>query len=333
MTQSILLESGTNELEVVEFFLDEDGYRGHYGINVAKVVEIIRPQVITSTPQRPHPCVLGAFPYRDGRVVPMVDLNVYLGNSPVSKDHKVIITEFNKTVTAFQVSGVNRIYRISWTDVEAPGKFLQDCSKSTITGVVRLDGRTVFLLDLEGIVGELNPGMGMRMRVDDRIHSGENQKVHILHADDSASIRHLILTLLNASGRFEITQVSDGQSAWDAIQRLQGEAEARGLEITDLLDGVIADIEMPHLDGLTLCRRIKEDKALCKLPVAIFSSLVMDSLKHRGDAVGADVQFAKPDLQNLSDQLYALIMERKTHYAQGGSAPVLQKADAEHADS
>lgn len=326
MTQSsILLESGTNELEVVEFFLDEDGYRGHYGINVAKVVEIIRPQVITSTPQRPHPCVLGAFPYRDGRVVPMVDLNVYLGNPPVSSDHKVIITEFNKTVTAFQVSGVNRIYRISWTEVEAPGKFLQECSKSTITGVVRLDGRTVFLLDLEGIVGELNPGMGMHMRVDDRAHAS-SQKVRILHADDSASIRHLILTLLTASGRFDIIQVADGQSAWDTIQRIQGEAAAQGLEITDLLDGVIADIEMPHLDGLTLCRHIKENRDLCKLPVAIFSSLVMESLKHRGDAVGADVQFAKPDLQNLSDQLYALIMERRTYYAQGGSAPVLKAA-------
>lgn len=328
MTQSsILLESGTNELEVVEFFLDEEGYRGHYGINVAKVVEIIRPQVITSTPQRPHPCVLGAFPYRDGRVVPMVDLNVYLNNPPVAADHKVIITEFNKTVTAFQVSGVNRIYRISWTDVEAPGPFLQQCSKNSVTGVVRLDGRTVFLLDLEGIVAELNPGMGMQMRVDDREHNG-GQKVRILHADDSGSIRHLILTLLSASGRFEIMQVSDGQAAWDTVQRLRQEAQAQGLEITDVLDGLIADIEMPHLDGLTLCRRIKEDKELCKLPVAIFSSLVTDSLKHRGDAVGADVQYAKPDLQNLSDKLYALIQERKAHYAQGGSAPQLRKAEA-----
>ena len=314
MTQSrILLESGTNELEVVEFFLDEDGYRGHYGINVAKVVEIIRPQTITSTPQRPHPCVLGAFPYRDGRVVPMVDLNTYLGNPPVNADHKVIITEFNKTVTAFQVSGVNRIYRISWSEVEAPGKQLQGWSKNTITGVVRLDGRTVFLLDLEGIVSVLNPGMGMQMRVDDRVHN-TTDKVHILHADDSASIRHLIMDLLSQSGRFDITQVDDGQSAWDAIQRMNKEALARGLEITDVLDGVIADIEMPHLDGLTLCRRIKEDNELKKLPVAIFSSLVMDSLKHRGEAVGADVQYAKPDLQNLSDKLYTLIMTKRAEY-------------------
>ena len=311
MTQSnILLESGTNELEVVEFFLDEGDYRGHYGINVAKVVEIIRPQAITSTPQRPHPCVLGAFSYRDGRVVPMVDLNVYLNNPPVSGDHKVIITEFNKTITAFQVSGVNRIYRISWADVEAPGTFLQECSKNTVTGVLRLDGRTVFLLDLEGIVGELNPNMGMQMRVDDRMHSS-NDKVHILHADDSASIRNLIIKLLSHSGRFTITQVSDGQSAWDAILSMQREAHAKGLVITDVLDGVIADIEMPHLDGLTLCRRIKDHPELGKLPVAIFSSLVMDSLKHRGDAVGADVQYAKPDLQNLSDKLYSLIMEKK----------------------
>lgn len=313
MAQSnILLESGTNELEVVEFFLDEAGYRGHYGINVAKVVEIIRPQNITATPQRPHPCVLGAFSYRDGRVVPIVDLNIYLGNPPVDKDgHKVIITEFNKVVTAFQVSGVNRIYRISWTDVEAPGEFLQASSKYSVTGVVRLDGRTVFLLDLEGIVGELHPAMALHMQIDAGQSAVRQGMVRILHADDSGSIRRLIFNLLHNSGRFEVLQVADGQAAWELLQTMQQKADEAGILITDMLDGVIADIEMPKLDGLTLCRQIKEHPTLKQLPVAIFSSLVTDSLKHRGDSVGADVQYAKPDLQNLSDQLYELIQEKK----------------------
>ncbi|MEG2172721.1 MAG: chemotaxis protein [Desulfovibrionaceae bacterium] len=313
MAQSnILLESGTNELEVVEFFLDEAGYRGYYGINVAKVVEIIRPQNITATPQRPHPCVLGAFSYRDGRVVPIVDLNIYLGNPPVDKEgHKVIITEFNKVVTAFQVSGVNRIYRISWTDVEAPGDFLQASSKYSVTGVVRLDGRTVFLLDLEGIVGELHPAMALHMQIDAGQRKIREGVVRILHADDSGSVRRLIFNLLNNSGHFEVLQVADGQAAWELLEKLQAQADARDIPVTDLLDGVIADIEMPRLDGLTLCKQIKAHPTLKHLPVAIFSSLVTDSLKHRGESVGADVQYAKPDLQNLSDQLYDLIQQKK----------------------
>lgn len=313
MAQSnILLESGTNELEVVEFFLDEAGYRGHYGINVAKVVEIIRPQNITATPQRPHPCVLGAFSYRDGRVVPIVDLNIYLGNPPVDKEgHKVIITEFNKVVTAFQVSGVNRIYRISWKDVEAPGDFLQTSSKYSVTGVVQLDGRTVFLLDLEGIVGELHPAMALHMQIDAGERAVRQGVVRVLHADDSGSIRRLIFNLLHNSGRFEVLQVADGQAAWELLTKFQAKAEAQNIPITDLIDGVIADIEMPRMDGLTLCRQIKEDARMKNLPVAIFSSLVTDSLKHRGESVGADVQYAKPDLQNLSDQLYDLIQQKK----------------------
>lgn len=314
---NILLESGTNELEVVEFFLDEGGYRGHYGINVAKVVEIIRPQIITAMPQRPHPCVLGAFSYRDGRIVPIVDLNIYLGNPPVDKEgHKVIITEFNKVITAFQVSGVNRIYRISWTDVEAPGEFLQNSSQYSVTGVVNLDGRTVFLLDLEGIVGELHPGMALHMQIDAGKRAEREGMVRILHADDSGSIRRLIFNLLNNSGRFEILQVSDGKAAWEMLQSLKQQAEAQNVPLTDLLDGVIADIEMPRLDGLTLCRMIKEDPEMKHLPVAIFSSLVTDSLKHRGESVGADVQYAKPDLQNLSDQLYDLIQTKKREHEQ-----------------
>ncbi len=314
MTQTnILLESGTNEIEIVEFYLDEPGYRGHYGINVAKVVEIIRPQKVTSTPQRPHPCILGAFPYRDGRVVPMVDLNVYLENPPVPADHKVIITEFNKVVTAFQVSGVNRIYRMSWKDVEAPGKFLQESSRNSIVGVVRLDGRVVFLLDLEGIVGELNPQLALSMKI------GELKKqegaVRVLHADDSGSIRTIVKDLLTASGHFDVIQVSDGQEAWDLINTLNDKAAETGLHITDVLDGVIADIEMPRLDGLTLCRKIKESRELRHLPVALFSSLITEALKHRGVAVGADVQYAKPDLKNLSDKLYDLISSKKAERA------------------
>jgi len=307
---NILLESGTNELEVVEFFLDEPGYRGHYGINVAKVVEIIRPQPITAMPQMPHPCVVGAFPYRDGRVMPLVDLAKYLGTETRSDaEPKVVITEFNKVVTAFQVSGVTRIHRLSWTAVEAPGSFLQASSKNSIVGVVRLDGRVVFLLDMESIVGDLHPGLARSMQVEGRADMVGDRPLRLLHADDSASIRELMSEILTVNNRFELMQVADGQHAWNMLLQLKEQAENEQRPITDFVEGAILDIEMPRLDGLTLCRQIKEDSVLRVLPVAIFSSLITEATRHKGQSVGANIQFAKPDLQSVSDRMFELIAQ------------------------
>ena len=308
---NILLESGTNELEVVEFYLDEEDYRGHYGINVAKVVEIIRPQPVTAMPQMPHPCVLGAFPYRNGRVVPLVDLAKYLGaKARTDREPKVVITEFNKIITAFQVSGVNRIYRLSWTDVEAPGIFLQNSSQNSITGVVHLDGHVVFLLDMESIVGGLHPGLALSVLENGRADTVHGRPLRLMHADDSGSIRKLMHKLLTANNRFELIQAMDGQQAWEILNSLKEQANNEARPITDFVEGAILDIEMPRMDGLTLCKRIKDDSVLRVLPVAIFSSLITATQEHKGKSVGADAQFAKPDLQSVSDKMFELIAQK-----------------------
>ncbi|MDR0239291.1 MAG: chemotaxis protein [Deltaproteobacteria bacterium] len=308
---NILLESGTNELEVVEFYLDEQDYRGHYGVNVAKVVEIIRPQPVTAMPQMPHPCIMGAFPYRDGRVVPLVDLAKYLGTAArTDREPKVVITEFNKVITAFQVSGVNRIYRLSWTDVEAPGIFLQNSSQHSITGVVRLDGRVVFLLDMESIVGDLHPGLAIAMQVEGRADAVCDRSLRLLHADDSGSIRKLMYKLLTINKRFELMQTMDGQQAWEMLTAFKEQSLEEKRPITDFVEGAILDIEMPRMDGLTLCKHIKEDNVLRVLPVAIFSSLITATMEHKGRSVGADAQFAKPDLQSVSDKMFELITRK-----------------------
>lgn len=303
---NILLEVGTNELEIVEFIVNQDGYMGHYGLNVAKVVEIIRRQKVTHMPETKHPAILGTFAHRGGRVVPLIDTAIYLHSSPIDNpDAKIIVTEFNAVTTAFLVSGVNRIYRLSWTDVEAPGKLLQGMSHNAVTGVVRLDGRVVFLLDLEAIVAELHPGMAIRM---DASTSGRSKdSLPILHADDSSSIRTLVLDLLTREGRFSLTQATDGQEAWNFLCRQAEESQRKNIPITNLIRGIITDIEMPALDGLTLCRRIKEHPVLRILPVVMFSSLINDQLRAKCKLVGADAQFSKPDLQDLSDSLYTLI--------------------------
>lgn len=310
MSQSqILLEVGTNELELVEFYIDEpDGYRGYYGINVSKVVEISRSQPVTAMPQMPHPSVLGAFPFRDGRIVPLIDISKFLNKGSVQGDDpRIIITEFNKTHTAFLVSGVTRIHRISWKQVEAPTPLLLEISGGSITAVVRLEGRVVFVLDAEAIVAAMNPALSVRM--DDSI--GEvvpDQKFHILHADDSVSIRKLVASLLQKEGRFDVTQANDGEEAWNLLQTYRKEAEEKNIPITDIVQGIITDIEMPNLDGLTLCKFVKEDHILRDLPVAMFSSLISNSLVRKCRSVGSDAEFAKPDLQGISNKMYDLII-------------------------
>ena len=306
---NILLDAGTNELEVVEFYLDEEGYRGHYGVNVAKVLEIIRLQPTTAMPQMRHPAVMGAFPYRDGRVVPMVDLARYLNKKRVqSQEPKIIVTEFNQITTGFLVSGVNRIHRLSWQEVEAPGNFLQHASRNAVTGVVRLEGRVVFLLDMEAIVGELDPALAIRFTGEFKGEHATSGSVYtVLHADDSGNVRNLVKRLLEDSGRFRVIQLPNGEEAWNTLVAMRKEAEAQGRSIKDYVQAVISDIEMPQMDGLTLCRKIKEDNILNALPVALFSSLITDKLEHKGESVGADAQFAKPDLQRLSEKVMELV--------------------------
>jgi two-component system chemotaxis response regulator CheV len=312
MTQThILLESGTNELEIVEFFLDEPGYRGHYGVNVAKVVEIIRMQPPTAMPQMRHPAVMGAFSHRDGKVVPLVNLAQYLGkeSTPNTQDTKVIVTEFNGLVTGFMVSGVTRIHRLSWTSVEEPGVFLQNVSRSSITGVVRLEGRVVFILDMENVVAELDPTLAIRFhKLPDSLT--DNRIYTVLHADDSNGVRMLVKRLLEESGHFNVIQTVSGEEAWITLKKLEKKAGQEGTPLQNILQAVITDIEMPRMDGLTLCRKIKEDPALRYLPVALFSSLVSHASEHKGKAVGADAQFVKPDLQRLSEKVLELLQTK-----------------------
>jgi two-component system chemotaxis response regulator CheV len=313
MSSSVLLESGTNELEVVEFYIDEDdGYRGSYGINVAKVLEIIRMEPITAMPSMHDPCVLGAFKYRDGRVVPLIDLALYLkkGHVQAKENFKIIVTEFNHVVTAFLVSGVNRIHRLSWQAVESPGEFLQQASAAAITGIVHLEGRVVFVLDMEKIVADLNPNLTITYTPSEQ-HIESSIVYNIVHADDSASVRNLVKNLLEGSGGFQVRQKDNGECTWNLLLDMKRQAEEQSLPITDFVDGIITDIEMPSMDGLSLCKRIKDDPVLKVLPVALFSSLISDSLLHKGESVGADAQFAKPDLSTLSTKLVSLINSKK----------------------
>ena len=312
---NILLEAGTNELEIVEFYLDEETganaapYRGHYGVNVAKVLEIIRMPKVTELPEVQHASVLGAFNLRS-KIIPLVDLALWLEKKTIqSHELKTIVTEFNAVTTAFMVSGVNRIHRISWEEVEPPNPYVAKASQDTVIGVVKLEGRIVFLLDLERIVSNLNPALGLRL--DDLGEDYDRStRYRALVADDSALVREMLKDLLEKAN-FDVEVAFNGKEAWDRLMVLKAKAEAEQCKVTDYVQVMVSDIEMPVMDGHNLTKRIKEDPAMKNLPVLLFSSLITDKLRHKGESVGADDQISKPEVTQLAKRALALIKQRQ----------------------
>ncbi|MDR2503337.1 MAG: chemotaxis protein [Deltaproteobacteria bacterium] len=307
---NILLEAGTNELEIVEFHLDEKDpkegvYKGYYGVNVAKVLEIIRMPKVTEMPEVRHKSVLGAFNLRS-QIIPLVDLSVWLGKERASstEEAKVVVTEFNSVNTAFLVSGVNRIHRISWEEVEAPNAYVSAITNNSVNGVVKMDGRIIFLLDLERIVSDLNPQLALRL--DSKVDWSGSKGYRALVADDSTVIREMIKSLMQKAG-FHVEAVNNGKEGWERLTSIKTRCEKEERPLSDFVHVVISDIEMPQMDGHNFCRRIKEDPLLKSLPVILFSSLITDKLRHKGLSVGADDQVAKPEISYVAQRSITLI--------------------------
>jgi two-component system chemotaxis response regulator CheV len=313
MTQTnILLEAGTNELEIVEFHLQEQeenasSYKGYYGVNVAKVLEIIRLPKVTALPEVRNKAVLGAFNLRS-HIIPLVDLALWLGKTRIQDDApKVIVTEFNNVTTAFMVSGVNRIHRISWEEVEPPNAYVATLTHNTITGVVKMEGRIIFLLDLERIVQDLNPQLGMRL--DAAIDWAAGDRYRAIVADDSTVIREMLKDLMQKAN-FEVEAFTNGRDVWERLEDLKQKAASEQKPVHAYVQCLISDIEMPQMDGMNLCKRVKEDQALRDLPVLLFSSLITDKLRHKGTLVGADEQISKPEVTSLAQRAIAQIKAR-----------------------
>ena len=293
----ILLETGTNEVEILELFIDEGGYTGYYGVNVAKVLEIITmPAEVMRPPHLRGSFVAGIFNHRD-RLVVLLDLAAWLGRTRVENTQpKVLITEFNGIVTAFLVSGVTRIHRATWSDIKPLDGYTEDLSNS-VTGVITLNERLIFLLDLEKAISDVDPQLAISVSqtIADTATDGY-KPIHVLHADDSLVIRKTLKQRLEENRIFAVESVANGDEAWSHLSEVKKKCGANGEMLSTYVDVVLTDIEMPGMDGYHLCKLIKDDQVLKSIPVVLFSSLITEKLLHKGAAVGADGQFSKPDL-------------------------------------
>ncbi|WCN39727.1 chemotaxis protein [Aneurinibacillus uraniidurans] len=297
--KGILLESGTNELEIIEFGIGGDTF----GINVIKVREVINPVPVTRTPKI-HPHVMGIIQLR-GEVLSVINLAQALGYPP--SDHpeqdKLIIAELNQMKVAFYVHSVSRIHRISWEQIEKPSELARGVENST-TGVVKMGERFILLLDFEKIVVDISPESGINVGQLKELGERNKSTKRILLAEDSAILRKLIEETLHEAGYVHIEICQDGNEAWNYLEHVV----RTGDEVTDHVSLVITDIEMPKMDGHHLTKRIKEHKDLRKLPVVIFSSLITDDLRHKGEQVGANAQVSKPEIVHLVKVIDKLIL-------------------------
>jgi len=302
LEKDILLESGTNEVEVLVFHVGQ--YR--LGINVAKVREVLSAQPITHLPHA-HDSVLGCFRLRDV-VVPCVSLHKHLGQeAPESSESNVILTEFNQTQTAFMVDDVERIHRISWQQI-LPAPEVVTNVKSPVTAVTDIEGSLVTMLDFETIAADISQEDYDVNRVENP-NNVPRKEMRVLCADDSATVRKAVQTTLNNSGYTNVTSFENGLLVWNWLEaRL-----AEGKDLGQIADLVISDVEMPAMDGLHLTQKIKTHSVLKELPVLLLSSILTPDNQKKGKAVGADALITKPDLKKVVGLADDLVSGRRNN--------------------
>ena len=292
MDTNILLENGTNELEVLEFMLEGR----HYGINVAKIREIISYQEATPVPNS-HPSIEGIFMPRD-TMITAINLRNCLQLREYEEKEKAsslfIITNFNKLDIAFHVDSVLGIHRVSWNNIIKPGNTVSTSEDGVSTGIIKIDGRLIIILDFEKIVTDINPETGLKISEIEALGERSPRDTPILIAEDSPLLNKLIVNSLKQAGYTNLIHTENGRQAYDVIQQCKADGTLK-----DHVRCIITDIEMPEMDGHRLTKLVKEDEATKDIPIVIFSSLVNEEMKRKGRALGADAQLSKPEIGNL----------------------------------
>ncbi len=310
----ILVEAGTNELEIITFFiqwLDPSSGKTNktfYGINAAKVRELVAlPEKITETPDSP-PCVEGVFMLRN-HTIPLTDLCKWFKYEPDRSEEAlakwvVVVAEINGKPFGFITHGVDKVHRVSWAQILSPPEILAD--NQSITGICLMDDLLIQMVDFEKITASIDPSMDLENApAHEKMRQGvEDKDKMVVIAEDSSTIRHQLELTLTRAG-LNVSIHNDGLAAWEFLEKIRQEGT-----IAEKVLAVITDIEMPRMDGHHLCLKIKEQSAYQDIPVILFSSMISDGLRNKGETVGADDQVTKPELNTLFDRLQACLDKR-----------------------
>jgi len=301
---NILLETGTNELEILEFIISGNSY----GINVAKITELMQIQEVQEMPLS-HPCVEGVFQPRN-EVYTIVDLSKYLGLGQSEDPGKdiLIITNFNMMNIAFHVHAVESIFRISWQDIEKPDSIIYGGQEGVVTGIAKVDNRIISILDFEKITFDISPETGIDLEEVKEYKGEDREQIPVVVAEDSALLRKMLSEALHTAGYQNLFILNNGEEAWEHISSFK---EAYSSDILSKVSCLITDIEMPKMDGHRLTKLIKSDPVLRDIPIVIFSSLIDENMQKKGAEVGADAQLSKPEIGNLVSVVDRMISKNR----------------------
>jgi len=299
--------AGNNKLEILMFTLGLDnrsGRRETYGISVFKVREVMRVPEITRPPELPT-SVEGMVSLR-GQLVPIVDLVKYAGVQTETKPEVMIVTEYNGHTQGFLVEAVDTILRLDWSSIRVPPDMFSSHMGGLVTAVTELpDGRLVMLMDVEKVLAETTGGAD-----DEAIFSQvkpvslENRT--IFFCDDSPIARKQIERTLQAMG-VHYHFATNGKNAWDELKKLAEQADAAHAPLTDLIQMILTDVEMPEMDGYILTKNVKSDPRFAHIPVIMHSSLSGMSNQQLGRSVGVDEYVSKFEPQRLAETITRIL--------------------------
>lgn len=302
--------AGTNRLEVLMFKLNhKEGEESQlYGINVFKVKELLTVPKLRSIPMAAKH-IKGLANIR-GTSVPVIDLMEYCGFESETPANILILTEYNNSSQGFLVHDVDNIARLAWSDVLEPPDIFMGIDSAVVTGLSELDDKKILLiLDIEKILADVLGAMEEKEgNTIDMASEGSLKGRTVFFTDDSVVARKQLEGLLERMGADMIIS-TDGGQAWERLQQIADQAESDNKPITDYIDAIITDVEMPRMDGYMLTKHIKDDRRFSQVPVIMHTSLSSESNKRLGEKVGVDTYVAKFNPKEISDTLEQFILK------------------------
>jgi len=270
-----------------------------FGINVAKVTEIMRRCPITHM-TKSHPCVDGIFKPRD-KIITVINLPRYMGlEESENPEHDMfMLTNFVNVNAAFLVHTVEAMHRIKWSDVERPSAIIYGEDDNVITGTTKIGDRIVSIIDFEKVLFDINPETGIQLSEIRVMGDRARSEKPIVVVEDSLFLKKMILQALEIAGYSTVTAFDNGQDAWEYMEATRNECRSNRIPIESKISIIITDIEMPRMDGHHLTKLVKGDDFLRKIPVLVFSSLIDEAQMTHGEKIGVDAHLSKPQIGKL----------------------------------
>ena len=136
------------DLQVVGFRIGNETF----GVLIASVREIVRVPEITAVPSAPE-TVEGVINLR-GKIIPVMDLRKRFGHVDIQPDKKnrILVVELQGKLVGLIVNAASEVLKIPPSEIEAPGSVFAEGESSYVTGVGKLKGRLIILLDVSKLL-------------------------------------------------------------------------------------------------------------------------------------------------------------------------------------